>query len=93
MDKVEQAAAVRIHKKALDEAANYANSHGHSIVEEVSYGRGYKSGYMLGSKDMFDKVMTYIKEHIDEHIWYSEIDRDCGIDDEFYKLLQQEMEK
>ena len=94
---IEEAAAVKIHNTALKEGEKYANEHGHSIIEEVAYGRGYKSGYMKGSvdmaKEMIDKAIKILQEKAEDHIWYSEIDRDCGLDDEFYDEFRKAMEE
>ena len=34
----------RQHETALSEGQRYAKQHGHSLAEEVSYGRGFKAG-------------------------------------------------
>ena len=57
---IEEAAALKIHHRAITAGENYANEHGHSIIEEVAYGRGYKSGYMQGSKEMYDKMCEWL---------------------------------
>ena len=44
ISKIEEYAALQIHERALNAAEEYSNTHGHSIVEEVAYGRGFKSG-------------------------------------------------
>ena len=94
---IEESAALKIHSTALKEGEKYAQEHSHSIVEEVAYGRGYKSGYMKGSvdmsKEMIDKAIKILREKVEEHIWYSEIDRDCGLDDEFYDEFKKAMEE
>lgn len=90
---IEEAAAFRVHNRALDAGEEYSSTHGQSIVEEIAYGRGYKSGYMSGAVEMYQKIVKFLKEKAEEHIWYSEIDCDCGLDDNFYDLLEQEMSK
>ena len=94
---IEESAAVKIHNTALKAGEDYAKSHGQSVVEEVAYGRGYKSGYMKGSvdmaKEMIDKAIKILQEKVEDHIWYSEIDRDCGLDDEFYDEFKKAMEE
>lgn len=61
---IEEAAALKIHHRAITAGKNYANEHGHSIIEEVAYGRGYKSGYMQGSKEMYDKMCEWLKTNV-----------------------------
>ena len=61
---IEEAAALKIHERAHVEGENYAKSHGQSIIEEVAYGRGYKAGYMLGSREMYDKAEQWLKDRI-----------------------------
>lgn len=97
MSNIEESAAVKIHNTALKEGEKYAKEHGQSPMEEVAYGRGYKSGYMKGSvdmaKEMIDKAIKILQEKAEDHIWYSEIDRDCGLDDEFYDEFKKAMEE
>lgn len=56
MSKNSEKYATKIHERALSEGLNYAKTHGHTIVEEVAYGRGFKSGcitgYELAEKDL-----------------------------------------
>lgn len=61
---IEEAAAVRIHGRAITAGENYAEEHGHSIVEEVAYSRGYKSGYMIGYREMYDKMVAWLKKNL-----------------------------
>ena len=61
---IEEYAALKIHNRALEEGEKYSQSHGHSIVEDVAYGRGYKAGYMLGSREMYDKAEQWLKDRI-----------------------------
>lgn len=61
---IEEYAALKIHTRALEEGEKYSQSHGHSIVEDVAYGRGYKAGYMLGSREMYDKAEQWLKDRI-----------------------------
>ena len=61
---IEESAALNIHKRAIKAGEDYAKSHGQSIVEEVAYGRGYKSGYMLGAKEFSDKAVTWLRDRI-----------------------------
>lgn len=61
---IEEAAALRIHGRAMTAGKNYADEHGHSIVEEVAYGRGYKAGYMIGCREMYDKVTAWLKKNL-----------------------------
>ncbi len=97
MSNIEESVAVKIHNTALKEGEKYAKEHGQSPMEEVAYGRGYKSGYMKGSvdmaKEMIDKAIKILREKAEDHIWYSEIDRDCGLDDEFYDEFKKAMEE
>jgi hypothetical protein len=61
---IEEAAALKIHNRALEEGEKYSKSHGQSIMEDVAYGRGYKAGYMLGSREMYDKAEQWLKDRI-----------------------------
>lgn len=61
---IEEAAALRIHDRAATAGTNYAEKHGHSIIEEVAYGRGYKSGYMLGYCEMYKKMCDWLKKNV-----------------------------
>ena len=61
---IEQKAALTIHERAITAGEDYAQSHSQSIVEEVAYGRGYKSGYMLGAKEMFEKAKQWLMDRI-----------------------------
>ena len=61
---IEEYAALKIHNRALEEGEKYSQSHSHSIVEDVAYGRGYKAGYMLGSREMYDKAEKWLKDRI-----------------------------
>jgi lysozyme family protein len=33
-------------------------------MEEVAYGRGYKSGYMKGVKDIYEKASQWLKDRV-----------------------------
>lgn len=59
-----EAAALKIHGRAATAGENYANEHSHSIIEEVAYGRGYKSGYMLGYCEMYEKMCDWLKTNV-----------------------------
>lgn len=48
MSKRAEELAVRIHNTALRKAEKYASEHGMSVLEEVSYGRGFKAGAITG---------------------------------------------
>jgi len=61
---VEESAALRVHERALTEGTNYAKTHGQSLFEEVAYGRGYKSGYMAGAVEMYEKVCDWLRERV-----------------------------
>ena len=64
ISKIEESAALQIHERALSAAEEYSKTHGHSIVEEVAYGRGYKSGYMLGAKEFTEKAVNWLRDRI-----------------------------
>ena len=64
MCEIEESAALNIHKRALKEGEDYAKSHGQSNVEEVAYGRGFKSGYILGAKEFSEKAINWLRERI-----------------------------
>ena len=64
----EEKAAIKIHDTAIKEGEKYASNHGHSVIEEVAYGRGFKSGYMRGAveteKEVIEKAAEWIKKNI-----------------------------
>ena len=64
----EEKAAIKIHDTAIKEGEKYASNHGHSMIEEVAYGRGFKSGYMRGAveteKEIIDKTVEWIKKNV-----------------------------
>ena len=64
MSNIEESVAVKIHNTALKEGEKYAKEHGQSPMEEVAYGRGYKSGYMKGVKDIYEKASQWLRERI-----------------------------
>ena len=70
ISKIEEYAASKIHERSLNAAEEYSKTHGHSIVEEVAYGRGFKSGYMLGAKEFTEKIVSLLRDRI--NISYSE---------------------
>lgn len=89
----EEKAALKIHNTALKEGENYAKTHGHSIIEEVAYGRGFKSGYMRGAveteEELIEKAAEWIKKNCEEHIWW--FDNECGLEEEFYDKFKMAM--
>ena len=64
MSNIEESAALNIHNRALKAGEDYAKSHGQSIVEEAAYGRGYKSGYILGAKEFTEKAINWLRDRI-----------------------------
>lgn len=64
ISKIEEYAALQIHERSLNAAEEYSKTHGHSIVEEVAYGRGFKSGYMLGAKEFTEKFVSLLRDRI-----------------------------
>ena len=64
MSNIEESAALKIHSTALKEGEKYAQEHSHSIIEEVAYGRGYKSGYMCGAKEFTEKAINWLRERV-----------------------------
>ena len=61
---IEESAALKIHDTAIKEGEKYAQEHGHSIHEEVAYGRGYKSGYMCGAKEFTEKAINWLRDRV-----------------------------
>ncbi len=64
MSKIEESAALNIHERAIKEGENYAKSYGQSIVEEVAYSRGFKSGYILGAKEFSEKAINWLRDRV-----------------------------
>lgn len=56
--------AEKIHNVALQKAEEYSKTHGHSIIEEVAYGRGYKTAYI----ECYDKAMQDFLERACEYL-------------------------
>ena len=61
---IEEAAALRIHERAITAGDEYAASHGQSIIENVAYARGYKKGYMTGSVEMYEKACAWLRDRV-----------------------------
>ena len=72
MSKQVKIAAGKIHNHALLEAKTYAISHGQSLVEEVAYGRGFKSGFIEGyeraEKDTIERAIEWLKANAENYI-------------------------
>ncbi len=55
--------AEKIHNVAAQKAEEYSKTHGHSIIEEVAYGRGYKTAYIecyeQAFKDFMEKARAW----------------------------------
>lgn len=64
LKKVEETAALAIHERAHQEAEKYAHSYCPSIFAEVSYGRGYKAGYMCGAKEFTEKAINWLRDRV-----------------------------
>lgn len=65
ISKIEEYAALQVHERALNAAEEYSKTHSHSIVEEVAYGHGFKSGYMLGVKEFTEKAKDWLRDRVD----------------------------
>jgi len=61
-------AAIKVHNTAIAEGEKYANEHGHSLTEEISYGRGFKAGYMLGAVETEQEVIEKAAKWIENNI-------------------------
>lgn len=89
--------AEKIHNVALQKAEEYSKTHGNTIIEEVAYGRGYKTAYIecydQAMKDFLEKAEEYLrKEFVD--MWLRYI-RGHSMDDEikmFKNYMQDESE-
>ena len=92
-------ARLKIHNTAVEEGRKFSNSHSHTIQEEIAYGDGFEEGYVLGCADsneefnkVIDRTITWLKENSDNHIWYDEIDHECGLNELLYDELRKVME-
>ena len=56
--------AEKIHNVALQKAEEYSKTHGHTIIEEVVYGRGYKTAYI----ECYDQAMQDIFNYLEANI-------------------------
>ena len=56
--------AEKIHNVALQKAEEYSKTHGISIIEEVAYGRGYKTAYI----ECYDKAMQDFMEKAERYL-------------------------
>ena len=84
--------AEKIHDVALQKAEEYSKTHGHSIIEEVAYGRGYKTAYI----ECYDQAMQDFLEKAErwlEPTFKSIAGYNCGGDliNDFKNYMQDEM--
>ena len=60
--------AEKIHNVALQKAEEYSKTHGHTIIEEVAYGRGYKTAYIecydQAIQDFLEKAEKFFNEEL-----------------------------
>lgn len=102
MSKKSEKYAIKIHERALSEGLNYAKTHGHTIEEQVAYGRGFKTGCITGyeqaeqdlkltADDIGAILMIYFQMMRDEK--YRDIGRDAICNEalkRFYELDENE---
>lgn len=79
MSKRVEKAAKAFHNQALSDAQEYARMHGGSLIEEVSYGRGLKAGFIKGyeqaEKDTIERAIQWLITHADDYIVDMEVSR------------------
>ena len=84
--------AEKIHNVALQKAEEYSKTHGHSIIEEVAYGRGYKTAYIecydQATKDFLEKAEMWLEPTLKNLAGYN-----CGGDliNDFINYMKDEM--
>lgn len=66
--------AEKIHDTALKKGEKYSESHGGSIIEEVAYGRGYKSGYIEGYDQAMQDFLEKACEWLEKELLVSDIE-------------------
>jgi len=87
--------AEKIHNVAAQKAEEYSKTHGHSIIEEVAYGRGYKTAYIecyeQAFKDFLEKARTWFFSDLYKYLVNS---KEISIDEisrHFKNYMQNEM--
>lgn len=84
--------AEKIHNVALQKAEEYSKTHGNSIIEEVAYGRGYKTAYI----ECYDKAMQDFLEKACEWLsknarnYYSAYATSNKLIEDFKNYMQKE---
>lgn len=63
------------------------------IIDETISERSRQEGFVSGAKWMAEKAALWLKEHAGEYVWYDEMARDCGLDDDFIDKFKSAMEK
>ena len=83
--------AEKIHNIALQKAEEYSKTHSNSIIEEVAYGRGYKTAYIecydQSMQDFLDKAVEWLEPVFKDLAGYN-----CGGDliNSFKKAMEGE---
>lgn len=75
--------AEKIHNVALQKAEEYSKTHGNSIIEEVAYGRGYKTAYI----ECYDQAMQAFLEKACEWLRYNTM-RELLLNSESIELVE-----
>jgi hypothetical protein len=64
--------AEKIHNVALQKAEEYSKTHSNSIIEEVAYGRGYKTAYIecydQAFQDFMEKAERYLQNTLYDRV-------------------------
>lgn len=66
MSKRAEKAVAAFHNQALLEAQRYAQSRGGDISQEIAYGRGIKTGFILGYELAEKDIITIIESRLSE---------------------------
>ena len=50
-------------------------------------------GFRRGENETIRRAIEWMKNNCEQFIWFSEIDRDCGMEDNFWDAFQKAMEE
>lgn len=73
--------AEKMHNVAAQKAEEYSKTHGHSIIEEVAYGRGYKTAYIECYDQAMQDLMEKAEEFFKSELYVSVSDQICSVNE------------
>ena len=75
-----------------ESAKRYITSPSICTVQERVENTCRRDGFYEGAKWMLENAVFWLKEHAGEYVWYDEMARDCGLDDDFVDKFKKAME-